>query len=77
MGVMIMRCDYPYYTLLIKFDRRGPWRPEFGDDSKPLVKGEAEAYREDGHRTRVIATEYSDGQAAVDAAVARLNGGRV
>ena len=68
------RIDYPYFTVLVKFKGESQWFPEFGDDSKDIVQAEAQAFREDGHRTKIITTEFTD-RDAVFHAVARLNAG--
>lgn len=68
------RIDYPYFTMLVKFEGEGQWYPEFGDEEKDIVQAEAEAYREDGHRTKIITTEFRD-QDAVFHAVVRINAG--
>ena len=66
--------DRQYHTLLLL--DRGAWRPEFGDYDKSTVEAERDDYHQGGgyllRDLRIITT--SDNQAAIDAAVATLNG---
>src|SRR5690606_33393902 len=62
-----------YYTLVLL--DRGTWRPEFGDYDKSVVEAERDDYHQGGgyplRHLRIITT--SDNQAAIYAAVAKLN----
>ena len=67
--------DNPYFTLLVRYDGKGPWRIEFGDFQRETTESERDAYKDDGHRCKIIVTEYTDGQPEVDRKVAQANGG--
>ena len=63
-----------YHTLLLL--DRGTWRPVFGDYDQAVVVAERDDYHQGGgyplQDLRIITT--SDNQAAINAAVATLNG---
>jgi hypothetical protein len=62
-----------YYTLATLTDAGQPharWCIEFGDYDRDVVEDEAELYREDGHKVRIVSS--GDSQEDIEAAVARL-----
>jgi hypothetical protein len=63
-----------YHTLLLL--DRGAWRPEFGDYDKSVVEAELDDYHDGGgyRLADLCIITTSDTQAAIAAAVAKLNG---
>ncbi len=68
-----------YYTLLQRDNRKSPWLIEFGDYDRETVEAEREERTDSVYgavspsRLKIIATD--DSQAAIDAAVDKLNAG--
>lgn len=63
-----------YHTLLVRDDKSAPWCIHFGDYDRETVDSEREDMRDHDHRAmnlKIITTAPE--QAAIDAAVARLN----
>lgn len=63
-----------YYTLAVRID--GRWSPEFGDYDRECVQVELAGYLDSGAWKRkdlkIVTTD--DNQAAIDAAIRKLNG---
>jgi hypothetical protein len=61
-----------YFTLIARDDSPGcPWSIEFGDYVKSVVRDEAEEYRDQGLKTKII--ETGETQREINEAVAAIN----
>jgi len=61
-----------YFTLAVR--EAGQWSPQFGDYDRETVEAERDDYRDHGHKVRDLRIVQSgDTQAAIDAAIAKLN----
>ena len=66
--------DNTYYTIAVYDADTNTWSPEFGDFDRVTVLAEInEAYDPD-QSVAVLATVASEGQPAIDAAIAKING---
>jgi hypothetical protein len=64
-----------YWTLLVRDNESAPWRPEFGAYSLHDVLDERREYRDHGVAARNLKyISTADTQAAIDSALAELNG---
>lgn len=62
-----------YYTLCLRDDGDGRWRPEFGDYDYNAVRAEKQCYVGDYLMRNMAIIKSGDSQAEIDAAVAELN----